>query len=1540
MWVSGKVQTTSAIPQMLNDLDTLHAVGLTVDTSETAYSLIDTSYINNHLFYCETRGSMHYFVSSDRTNASTIINSPGCEKTMTAIAITKTAGGKNLFDAYPYEYRPPLLGADSVIVQVPSGYFVSRASLKNKIVFNSFEYNSDTIGIPLTDTTGTVVFALSDLPPMNCFTQADTPSALNQTMWYGDQLNTRIIDMKLMPLTCNTPPISAPDTTIKIRFDRENVPCMTTAGCDLEGAIPIKQQGYTPVSLFINPGLNRTDTATTVLAVKDTVCWDIAMNNFTGLSQADHVFIAILPDGVQNFLSGWHFYPTDSTVAGYLNDTIVPITIALGHDSIITGKLCAVVNVCDTVNTIPINIHYGWNCGAWPSLPYDSTAVCGYNLDSLAVNFATVSLASDSGKTYETPYVLCDTIPVRTCYSNSNQGYVYPYEVLLSNIQNGVTVVSGLMQSSLASFPLIGTPGDSLWAITDSGLSVLYPQNGGFTNVDGQFCLTLNIALDCAFAGNTILPDKELFATTFCGDTISAFVNYSVRPEFVMDTTTSSCDACFTLEKFAIDTVTYTGTPITYYLTACNLSADTNIVNITDLIPPGFTPTSSITFIDTLQSMECDTFVVTGTFLAGDTCPNTTNTALLIHAGDTISDSWCVPVISTTDLCIAQSDTVWTGVLFSTSLPKTFINDTIYIADSLIVNDTLEFFNSRLIIGGGGSITVVDSGYLYVAQTIIEACDTMWRGITANLNSKVMITEQSSVRDANVAVLAKNKSVITIVQSNLLNNARNVVIPTTSGVTTMDVLLTMYDDTIAMVSPTYKHSYPGQPAHAFRPLSGVEAHHWVGTIGNSSKQKNVFMNLIAGINAERSLIRSENNHFINMHKDTTGAFNTSLHATGVLVYSSASQTPSSITISQDNYFFNCYYGTYTNRCATDIQGITMDTVQTGVHIRNGINTYSIVNACTINAMNYGVDLLSNEGSNSIDILNNTINVIKNATGTGGIRMQETTHNNPFYKIINNNISITGVRDGIVASNVYKPIITGNIVNQIAPTAGSNNNRGIYITGCDSAVVSCNTLTSTYITSSAYAYGIYANQSSNSDIHCNILNDQYRGILFNGSNCIGTNLRGNEMQDHYIGLYLYSSAVIDTQRHAGNHWTGSYVSTYGAVNYNAALPGDVFKNLFVVNSGGGSSLFPSTPIGTGSWPDNTGWFSLIASGTTFSCSDSCTNVARMGGGSEELRMLIAKDSTITSDFIPESKILAKQYLYHQLASDTSLLFSDPEFGDFKSENQFTSIGYLHKAKEALVKSTDTDSSISLDISVADSLKFFYGKQIFEIDNLFASDSTLNLSSTRDSLIQEINQQVLVIETLIEQQHDSMIVNTNIAEINNNLVVPTGIPDANEKFINSIILKYKRGGVVSIATNYSEILDLAFQCPTSGGKSVFIARIFVSLFNDSIYYDDENVCAALGYFRNHKPVQSINTIADFIISPNPANDYVDITLVNNTKGVQYLNFFNSKGSLVNSVLINNESSTSRFDISKLNPGVYSLKLNGSDNFKSPKKLIILR
>jgi len=50
--------------------------------------------------------------------------------------------------------------------------------------------------------------------------------------------------------------------------------------------------------------------------------------------------------------------------------------------------------------------------------------------------------------------------------------------------------------------------------------------------------------------------------------------------------------------------------------------------------------------------------------------------------------------------------------------------------------------------------------------------------------------------------------------------------------------------------------------------------------------------------------------------------------------------------------------------------------------------------------------------------------------------------------------------------------------------------------------------------------------------------------------------------------------------------------------------------------------------------------------------------------------------------------------------------------------------------------------------------------------------------------------------------------------------------------------------------------------------------------------------------------------------------------------------AKGILVISLPIQNQTTTSRIDISKLNPGVYSLKIDGVNIYQNPKKLVILR
>ncbi|MBK8416201.1 MAG: hypothetical protein IPL22_17885 [Bacteroidetes bacterium] len=140
---------------------------------------------------------------------------------------------------------------------------------------------------------------------------------------------------------------------------------------------------------------------------------------------------------------------------------------------------------------------------------------------------------------------------------------------------------------------------------------------------------------------------------------------------------------------------------------ACNYNASTNTVALVDLLPSGFIPTTNLPATTTLLPMECDTFAVTGTFFLSGGCPAMTNNAFLIFNGDTTAASACVEVVSSSAICQDSADIVWTGTINSNQLVTTFSDTTIYIADSLVVSDTLRFLECEVIMAAGSSINVV-----------------------------------------------------------------------------------------------------------------------------------------------------------------------------------------------------------------------------------------------------------------------------------------------------------------------------------------------------------------------------------------------------------------------------------------------------------------------------------------------------------------------------------------------------------------------------------------------------------------------------------------------------------------------------------------------------------------------------------------------------------------------------------------------------------------------------------------------------------------
>lgn len=87
------------------------------------------------------------------------------------------------------------------------------------------------------------------------------------------------------------------------------------------------------------------------------------------------------------------------------------------------------------------------------------------------------------------------------------------------------------------------------------------------------------------------------------------------------------------------------------------------------------------------------------------------------------------------------------------------------------------------------------------------------------------------------------------------------------------------------------------------------------------------------------------------------------------------------------------------------------------------------------------------------------------------------------------------------------------------------------------------------TASIIPKGIYVANTTNSIYECNVMNDLVNGMTFEGL-CPGTtdNIKGNLINNYWLGLYYNSNSNTGSQAWTGNKWTGTN-GYYGAVDDN-------------------------------------------------------------------------------------------------------------------------------------------------------------------------------------------------------------------------------------------------------------------------------------------------------------------------------------------------------------------------------------------------------
>ncbi len=306
---------------------------------------------------------------------------------------------------------------------------------------------------------------------------------------------------------------------------------------------------------------------------------------------------------------------------------------------------------------------------------------------------------------------------------------------------------------------------------------------------------------------------------------------------------------------------------------------------------------------------------------------------------------------------------------------------------------------------------------------------------------------------------------------------------------------------------------------------------------------------------------------------------------------------------------------------------------------------------------------------------------------------------------------------------------------------------------------------------------------------------------------------------------------------------------------------------------------------------------------------------------------------------EAQAIAEEYLYDQLKQNDELWINDSLYIAFMAERSREATGYLYDAKLYLRAAGSYDSAYA---ALIDSATMQLRSKLDSITYLKDLKPLLpNHEALINGLYYSIGFLNQTINNLNEVRAASIANDLANASLKNDYAVPAELPEQNAKTINAMAIEYAYGNEQVIINNYALILSIAQQCPYTGGSAVERARSLIALINDSISYDDDNVCLLNGVYRLAENDSTQSKPNPFIsVKPNPANNVIEIKTEGITEGICSIEIRTTLSEIVLNQKMDCRIKNKEVDISKLNQGIYTIKVIASGAKDLVQKLIIVR
>jgi len=223
--------------------------------------------------------------------------------------------------------------------------------------------------------------------------------------------------------------------------------------------------------------------------------------------------------------------------------------------------------------------------------------------------------------------------------------------------------------------------------------------------------------------------------------------------------------------------------------------------------------------------------------------------------------------------------------------------------------------------------------------------------------------------------------------------------------------------------------------------------------------------------------------------------------------------------------------------------------------------------------------------------------------------------------------------------------------------------------------------------------------------------------------------------------------------------------------------------------------------------------------------------------------------------------------------------------------------------------------------------------FHLNAIYNVDSLFNASAidpaTHESTSQYHHYQLKQFQLAQKGELDYLHTTQNIpeAKMRNQSIEAELLMEQYEKTVNTIFLENITEGKLNLdSLQFADLLLIAGTCPKIGGAAVFKARGIVAMYSDTIFVDDDALCAQQGVQYRIGQTNTTRPEISFVsIFPNPTKNTLTVRVKLEEMEPCIIKISNTLGQVIWQGTLSNPETILNHEISSLAPGTYFVEVH---------------